>query len=274
LETLEVIHISDTHFGPDRDHKIRDSQVCARAKILVEAINDLTFQPDLIVHTGDVVNDPDENSYALAETVLSQLNAPVYYATGNHDDVSMMRKALTFGDHTNLLEPSLDKLCYQIGQPAGDFDFFVVDGKVPESEGPHGYISSDQEEAVIEALDENRPTAIYIHYPLTPIGSKWIDEHLLVKNGEAFQEKIKQKLGNNLRGIFSGHIHRALQVYRDGVLQSGVSSPACEFTAGPEDDYCDFLPGGPIPFNHITFTGDATMVKGYSIPFAGSKSCG
>ena len=87
---LEVIHISDTHFGPDRSLDIRGANVCARAEALVREISKLPFVPDLIVHTGDVANDPHEGAYELAEKVLSKLPAPVFYATGNHDDVTMM----------------------------------------------------------------------------------------------------------------------------------------------------------------------------------------
>lgn len=261
----EVIHISDTHIGPTRAHDIRGANAYDRAIALVEAINALPFTPDFVVHTGDVANDPDTLAYALAAEVLSALEAPVYFATGNHDDVPMMRETLAFGPAIPLMENEAGKLCYRIEHPG--FDFIVVDGKVPPAEGPHGFIDDAQFEIVIDAVSGDKPTAIFLHYPLTPIGSTWIDEHLLVRNGTEFQEALANKAGENLRGIFSGHLHRGLKLYRGSVLQSGVSSPACEFTAGPEDDFCDFLAGGPIPFDHITFTEDATMVKSYSLPF-------
>ncbi|HRQ87737.1 MAG TPA: metallophosphoesterase [Bacteroidia bacterium] len=264
---LEVIHISDTHFGPDCEHTIRGANACKRTEALVEAINALPFVPDFVVHTGDVVNDPDPNAYTLAAKVLSRLKAPVYYATGNHDDVSMMRRALAFGDLEPLVPESEDRLCYHIAGPAGDAaELFVMDGKVPPEEGPHGHLSDSQIAAVLDRVTGTRPVAVFLHYPLTPIGSKWIDEHLLADNGPGFQQALARKAGGQLRGIFSGHLHRGLSLYRDGVLQSGVSSPACEFTAGPDDGGCDFLPGGPLPFHHITFAPDATMVKHYSIP--------
>ena len=69
--SLELIHISDTHFGPDHSLDIRGANSWKRACALVEAINDLPFQPDLIVHTGDVANDPDPPAYTLAREVLS-----------------------------------------------------------------------------------------------------------------------------------------------------------------------------------------------------------
>ena len=269
---LEVIHLSDTHFGPDRSLTIRGANACDRAEALVAAINALPFTPDFIIHTGDVANDPDPDAYALAAEVLSQLKAPVYYATGNHDDVPMMRAALAFGELELLVPESEDRLCYRIGGRGGEgVEFFVMDGKVPPAEGPHGHLSDTQIGAVLDRITGTKPVAVFLHYPLTPIGSKWIDEHLLVDNGTAFQAALSEKAGKQLRGIFSGHLHRGLSLYRDGVLQSGVSSPACEFTASPADASCDFLPGGPIPFHHVTFGADETMVKAYSLPFTGER---
>lgn len=265
---LEVIHISDTHFGPDRSLAIRGANACERSEALVDAINALPFTPDFIVHTGDVANDPDPAAYDLAAGVLSRLKAPVYYATGNHDEVSMMRAALTFGPLEPLVEDAEGRLCYRIAGPAGDrVECFVLDGKVPPAEGPHGHLSDSQIEAVLGRISGTKPVAIFLHYPLTPIGSKWIDEHLLVRNGLAFHRALAAKSGPWLRGIFTGHLHRGLTLFRDGVLQCGVSSPACEFSAGPADESCDFLPGGPLPFHHLTFTAEATFVKDYSIPF-------
>lgn len=271
LPPMEFLHISDTHFGPTPDLEIRGANVCDRARRLVDEILALPFRPDFVVHTGDVVNDPDPGAYALAEEVLSRLELPIYYATGNHDDVAMMNEGLTFGPHGSLLEDAGDRLCYRItGGVQSDAELYVMDAKVPPEEGPHGLLGEDQIEAVLDAITGERPVAVFLHYPLTPIGSRWIDEHLLVRNGADFQKRLAEKAGGRLRGIFSGHLHRGLQLYRDGVLQSGVSSPACEFTAGPEDESCEFLAGGPIPFHHVTLTGEGTMVKAYSIPFSGS----
>jgi Icc protein len=265
---LEVIHISDTHFGPDRSHTIRGTNAYERSLALVEAINALPFQPDFIVHTGDVVNDPDADAYALAAGVFSQLTAPVYFATGNHDDVAMMREALTFGPHKLLVPEADGRLCYRItGGKCDEVEFFVVDGKVPQDVGPHGLLPDDQIQALFREISGSRPVAVFLHYPLSPIGSAWIDDYLLLKNGADFRRALASTCGNQLRGVFTGHLHRGLQLCQGGVFQSGVSSPACEFTAGPKDDFCDFLSGGPIPFNHLTFTADSTMVKSYSLPF-------
>jgi 3',5'-cyclic AMP phosphodiesterase CpdA len=269
---LEVIHVSDTHFGPDRSLSIRGANACERAEALVAAIRALPFVPDFIVHTGDVVNDPDPAAYTLAAEVLADLPAPVYYATGNHDDVPMMRAALAFGETEPLLPDAEDRLCYRIAGAAGEkVDFFVMDAKVPPSEGPHGCLGDAQITAVLDRISGTKPVAVFLHYPLVPIGSKWIDEHLLVTNGLEFQRALAEKAGPWLRGVFTGHLHRGLTLYRDGILHSGVSSPACEFSAAPGDTSCEFIAGGPIPFHHLTLTPDATMVKAYSLPFSSAS---
>jgi len=266
----EVIHISDTHFCPDRGHAIRGANPFHRAEALVEAINSLPFTPDFIVHTGDVANDPDRAAYALAAAVFASIRVPIYFATGNHDDVSMMREALTFGPHEPLVEDAEGRLCYRIAGLAGDrVEFFVMDGKVPPAEGPHGHLSDTQIAAVLDRITGTKPVAVFLHFPLTPIGSRWIDDHLLVRNGLEFHRSLATKAGSQLRGIFTGHLHRGLSLYRDGVLQSGVSSPVCEFSAAPDDASCDFLESAALPFHHLSFTEEATMVKMYSLPVRG-----
>lgn len=271
LCSLEIVHISDTHFGPNRNHEIRGSQVLRRVEMLVEQINELPFQPEFIIHTGDVVNDPDEDAYRLAESVLSRLQAPVYYATGNHDDREMMRRFLTFGDYSPLLADGVE-VCYKIESEAAageKTDFFILDGMVPAEQGPHGYLSEHQIEALLNDLNPEHSTALFLHFPMLPIGSAWIDEHLPVKNGAEVLELVREKIGSRLLGVFTGHIHRGLQMNFDGVMHSGVSSPVCEFTAGPEDDFCDFLPDCGVPFHHISLNQNGVSVKAYSLPFHG-----
>lgn len=267
---LEVIHISDTHLGPDRSLSIRGADPCARAEALVAAVRALPFAPDFVVHTGDVANSPDPAAYALAAEVLRDLPAPVYYAGGNHDDVGMMREALAFGPLEPLLPEGSDRLCYRIAGRAGEtMDCFVLDGRVPEAEGPHGRLSEAEIEAVLGRVEGGtKPVAIFLHYPPGPVRSPWIDEHLLLRNGPAFLEALRDCAGDRLRGVFFGHLHCGLSLYSHGVFQCGVSSPACEFSAGPFDETCDFLPGGPIPFHHLSFTETGTFVKAYSLPFA------
>ncbi len=260
----QLIHISDSHFGPERDFTVRGAPVLERAQRMVEEINALAFTPDAVIHTGDVANDPDDEAYRIAQEVFSELNVPIYYATGNHDDVVMMREHLKFGDHEPMVPESDNRLCYRA--QVGDLSAFILDAKVPPEEGPHGFLPQNQFDALAAAISGNSdPFAVFVHFPPRPIGAKWIDENLPITNGDELHELLKAEGGDRFKGVFFGHLHRGLQIYDEGILYSAVSSSACQFTADPDGESCEFLPDVPVCFNHITFSDcGATQVKEYS----------
>jgi 3',5'-cyclic AMP phosphodiesterase CpdA len=262
---IEFIHISDTHFGPSKELDIRGANSFDRNVALVEAINALNFTPDFFVHTGDIVNDPDDDAYHLAESVLSQLKAPIHFVSGNHDCAYSTRRFMTSGPNTPL-EGVGDKLAYSFEMGPG-VKGVVFDAWVPPEEGPHGFLSQRQIIAFEQLMkDSDDRFALFLHYPMVPIGSPWIDEYLLVKNGEAVHSFLRG-YPQRIAGVFFGHLHRGLQIHRDGILYSGVSSPVCHFTSGPNEDTCEYNPDCGLAFNHVTVSSYATMVKEYSIPF-------
>ena len=269
---IEFIHISDTHFGPSRDMNIRGGKPFDKIAALVEEINRLPFPADFIVHTGDIVNDPDNDAYQLAEKVLSRLHAPIYYASGNHDDEAATRRYMTLAPHDPL--PGVEgKLAYSFTMGPG-VDGVVFDAWVPPDEGPHGFLPQDQIIAFENLLQStNRRFALFLHYPMIPIGSSWIDDFLLVKNGEAVHRFLAD-FRDRICGVFFGHLHRGLQLHRDGILYSGVSSSVCHFSSAPQETTCEFDPRACLAFNHVTISGDATMVKEYSIPYSENSNHG
>jgi 3',5'-cyclic-AMP phosphodiesterase len=255
----QLIHISDTHIGPAREFEVRGAQSLARLEALVDAINGLDFTPDLVIHTGDVTNDPEPAAYQLAAESLGRLRVPVYFATGNHDEARMMRTYLPDFPRTPLVDDA-DRLAYRIDLP--NLRLFALDGKVPESEGPHGRLPDNQLDALRRELSAwPGEFAVFLHFPPLPIGSPWIDEHLLLLNGgELHRLLVAAGIGRN-RGVFFGHLHRGLQICRDGILYSAVSSPACQFSVGLNDAEVAFDSRCPLALNHLTLLPGTTMVK-------------
>ena len=92
---LRFVHISDTHLGPDADHVRYGRNTYQDAKAMVDFINhDLEFEPDFVLHTGDVINEPDDGASSLAAGLFRTLRFPTYYVLGNHDDRDRMRADL------------------------------------------------------------------------------------------------------------------------------------------------------------------------------------
>src|SRR5579859_4096157 len=91
---MRFVHITDTHIGPTPDYETIGHKSLPALQALVERINTLPFEPDFVLHTGDIVDDGDEASYRLARGVLEKLRAPIYYVLGNHDRPEPMQRVL------------------------------------------------------------------------------------------------------------------------------------------------------------------------------------
>lgn len=264
MEVLHFIHISDTHVGPTRDTDVRGALPADRTRRLVEGINRLPFKVDAVIHAGDVVNDPDRDAYRLAADLLRPLPAPLLTVVGNHDDAGMMREV--FGLPGQRLGGDPERHAYSTD--VGGHRFFVLDAKVEDPSDPSGWLPEDQLAALREAVEGcGQPFSVWLHYPPLQLYAGWMNEFLLLRNGEALHDLLVPHAGRGGRlcGVFFGHIHRATQVYRDGVLYSAVSSPACEFTAYPGPERIEFLGDCDPFFHHIAVGPLGTVVKGYAV---------
>ena len=58
----------------------------------VQQLNRLTPQPDLVVATGDLVDERTEAEYHMLKELLAPLKAPLYFVMGNHDDRATFRQ--------------------------------------------------------------------------------------------------------------------------------------------------------------------------------------
>lgn len=262
---LHGIHLSDTHIGPSDDFEVRGACPRRRLDRMVKAILDLDFEPDFIIHTGDVVNDPDPAAYAVAKDALAPLidRFPFYAGPGNHDDSVMMKDGLPMSGKTPLVKDA-GRLAYRFDLP--EFRGFVLDANVPAPEEPHGELPENQLAALEAELNngDETPFAVFVHYQPFEIHSAWIDEYLPIRNGEALHELLRKQPPGRVRGVFFGHLHRPVQLYRDGILYSGISSPVCEFTAGVHDEKVGWSADCPVVFHHLSFSPTGTVIKAFT----------
>src|SRR5690606_33597136 len=91
---LHFVHISDTHISHDPSYQQAELQrsPLPTAQALVEKLNNLSFEPAFVLHTGDVVYNPDEEAYEYAREILGRIRWPVHYVPGNHDSAEMLQR--------------------------------------------------------------------------------------------------------------------------------------------------------------------------------------
>ncbi len=234
MKPIYFVHISDTHLGPTAVYRDRHGVIpypCAER--LVDIINNLTTTPDFVIHTGDVVYDPDPAAFELAAALFARLNVPIYYVNGNHDGHGELATYLPMGPKTDLSDdPEMLSYAFEVKGER----FVVVDARGPEEIDPQGLFSEAQLEIVRnEAQPDGPPLTFFMHYPALPMNSKWMDENMLVRNGRSFHNLLLPAK-ERVRGVFHGHVHQSMQVMCAGIFYSSIFSTYTQFAAWPDDD--------------------------------------
>lgn len=261
-EIVSFVHLSDTHFGPTKEYG-RDGKLSYPGAVrVVEIVNHLPVRPDFVIHTGDVTTDPTDAAYALAAEVFARLAVPVYFVVGNHDTAVSIRSNLKMGPKTDLLD---DELSYAF--EVKGHRFVVLDARAPDEMDPQGLLSAAQLAVVRrEVTTGEMPLTFFMHFPIFPLNSPWMDANMLVVNGGALHE-ILRPARERIKGVFHGHIHQSLQIMKDGICYTAVPSTFSQFTAWPTDETAvrdpDYLPS----YNFVQYLPDGqTIVHQHTFP--------
>jgi Icc protein len=263
---LTFVHISDTHITFDEHYTqpYASYPPLLGARRLVEAVNALPFTPDFILHTGDIAYDPFPEVYPGIAALFEQFKAPVWYVAGNHDDRAAVQ---------TVLQGVRDPLPFPYSErEINGVQVLLVDSNAVEPyEQPAGRVS-DEQIAWLDAkcsADDDRPLVIAVHHNVVPVGVRWFDEFMGMRNGEAFHAAVRQAR-DRLRGVFHGHVHQAFDVLRDGVLYSAGSSSWCGFLGYPLSDFNAVIadPGFQPGFSVVHVTAQRTTIRRHTFSVA------
>jgi len=216
---FKVLQITDCHLGSechaellglDTDQSFYDVLQVARYD---EA-------PDLVLVTGDISNDAGLGSYARFLTIMEQYfpNTPLAWLPGNHDDPNNM---IVVGKH-----PIEQKLV------AGNWNMIFLDSRIPGQEGGRlGERELARLERELEAHPD-LPAAIFLHHQPVPVGSKWIDQYVVL-DADAFfavTDRFPQ-----VKMISWGHVHQDYRAQRNGVELIATPSTCIQFLPNSDE---------------------------------------
>jgi 3',5'-cyclic AMP phosphodiesterase CpdA len=211
-------HISDFHIveAGERAALVIDTAPALRAA--VEELNRLDPQPDVVLASGDLVNDGRDAQYEHLRELLAPLRAPLRLMTGNHDDREALRRA--FPEHGYLGQgPTLD---YLVDGPAR---LVVLDTLVPGA--PGGRLTRRQlawlDEVLAAAPDV--PAVVALHHPPFATGIAHMDA-MALDRGPA--EALATVVGRHpqVERVVCGHLHRAISRRFAGTVATTVPSVA------------------------------------------------
>jgi 3',5'-cyclic AMP phosphodiesterase CpdA len=261
---IRFIHLSDTHIAADRAFSNYGHRPYTALEQAVEAINALPDDYDFVLHSGDVTEDASAAAYANARALLGQLRKPVYYLVGNHDESKELQRSLL-----------------GIAQPAERYDYtFELNGirivALDSSKGmvpPGGHLDASQLDFLKQyCAPDGPPLVIWIHHQPLMLGVRWLDEHIFEDNGgamyldayEAFQAIIAPAVAR-IRGVFFGHVHRAMQTMHRGILYSSAPSTFGQLKAWPTINRPVPAPEEPGAYDLVTIDSTTTQIQSYAL---------
>ena len=183
------------------------------ATMLVDAVDHILSmdpRPDVVVATGDLVNDGRPAQYERLAAVLEPLPMPVYPIPGNHDDRTGLR--VLFGE---VLPPggSDDPVDYAVDEHP--VRLVGIDTTIP---GKHwGRLETGQLEWLDAELARHpdRPTLIFQHHPPFATGIEWMDR---TRVGNGSDQAAVVSGHHNVEMVTCGHLHRVIQARFGGTV--------------------------------------------------------
>lgn len=185
-------------------------------------------QPDLLVATGDLVQQPVAAVYQRLQRYFSMLGSAVYTLCGNHDDSEMAARLLNQGNVNYCGDLLLEKwhlIFLDSSQPGR------VEGELSASE------LLRLEQLLKHAAAQH--AMIFLHHPPLKIHSQWMDR-IRLKNSDALFDVIDRY--PQVRAVVFGHIHQQFETTRGEIRMIGTPATSIQFKPGTNQMVLDALP--------------------------------
>lgn len=214
---INFVQITDVHLMPFKYDLLHNIPIFDLFSAMVKSIKKKEQLLDLVVFSGDLVNNGCLNSYNLFNSIVSILDKPCFWVAGNHDNLDLLQNVAM---KWQLLNEKAFTIRHQ--------HFILLNSVLKDDDG--GNKSRGKLEKSELSFLENElathldfPCVIVLHHP--PIFSRtWKDERMLKNFNDFFEVIDKYK---NLKLVLYGHQHQAFKTIRNDVIY--YSPPAASF---------------------------------------------
>lgn len=229
---FRLLHITDPHLFSNFEGKLLEVNTLASFSVVVNQIAQTSDDFDLVIATGDLIQDNHIDGYHHFAQITEKLNSPIVWLEGNHDSQPAMAEVLEKYDH---IFPDKQIL---LGE---HWQILMLNTQV---EGQaYGELSIEQLEWLAQKLHQypERFSLIALHHNILPTHSKWLDQHSL-KNADQLAEVLRQS--DKVKGIVHGHIHQQVDAIWQGIPIFATPSTCIQFKPNCDQFTLDLLPQG------------------------------
>lgn len=197
-----IAQISDTHIGTPGSRNDRYFRTAEHLERAVAHLNGLTPRPDVVLGTGDLVEQGLPGEYERLRELLEPLAMPAYLIPGNHDDRGNLPRA--FDRHRYLPR---DGGFIQYVVEDWPVRLVALDTLIPGESG--GRLCATRLAWLDARLAEAPapPTIVLMHHPPFVTGMRKMDE-MGLDGTDALAAVIRRH--PQVEAIVCGHLHRSI----------------------------------------------------------------
>jgi 3',5'-cyclic-AMP phosphodiesterase len=240
---LNVLQISDSHLLDDPEGTLLGLKTQQTFEETLQHAIDNHAPFDLVLATGDIVQDASTAGYERFLQGLSQYNIPTYCLPGNHDDPALMKRIL-----------NTDLIHYKPHTIIQGWLFIFLDSCKTGSAG--GLISEKTLLRVEETLKTypDHPAVICMHHPMVAVGSEWLDT-MKIDNGEVLSSSLDRF--KQIKLVLCGHIHQEFSQQFNNFPLLALPSTCIQFLPKSKGFALDKISPG---YRWLQFGNDGTLV--------------
>lgn len=212
---IRVLHVTDPHLFADKAGELRGTVSYSSLAQVLDHYQKGAWHADLVMATGDLVQDDTAEAYQHFRRLLESLELPVACIPGNHDVRPLMQSAL-----------SDEPFSYCPDLRIGNWLLASVDSCVDGKAG--GHVSEADLERLRAAIagSDAEHIAVFLHHPPVPMGSRWLDS-VGLENAGAMMDQLQGD--DRVRLAVFGHVHQAYDASHGGVRLIGTPSTCTQF---------------------------------------------
>ena len=218
-DVFRIIQITDPHLFKDTNGELLGINTQASFSQVLSEIQQQQYDYDLVLATGDLVQDNSDEGYLRFRQEVKALNNKiVFWIPGNHDFQPKMFEILkeeTVSAKKHIL--------------LGDkWQILLLDSQVQGA--PHGQLEAEELDWLKLKLQEHpqRYSLVVLHHHLLSTGSAWLDQHNLRNANELAEVLAPFK---NVKALLYGHIHQQVDSEWLGYQVMATPSTCIQFKA-------------------------------------------
>lgn len=218
-DVFRIVQITDPHLFKDANGELLGINTQASFSQVLSEIQQQQYGYDLVLATGDLVQDNSDEGYLrFRQEVKALNNKMVFWIPGNHDFQPKMFEILkeeTVSAKKHIL--------------LGDkWQILLLDSQVQGV--PHGQLEAEELDWLKLKLQEHpqRYSLVVLHHHLLSTGSAWLDQHNLRNANELAEVLAPFK---NVKALLYGHIHQQVDSEWLGYQVMATPSTCIQFKA-------------------------------------------